>query len=82
METHQTSNLRIVGSSPTWAVMVPSYSGLVPPTFYRKTRVRVPLGSKLLDDAVKKYKGVDLTVKKTNINAIRMYKKYGFAEEK
>ena len=29
-----------------WVVMVPSYSGLVPPTFYRKTRVRVPLGSK------------------------------------
>lgn len=36
------------------------------------------LGSKLLDDAVKKYHGVDLTVYKDNEVAIRMYKKYGF----
>jgi ribosomal protein S18 acetylase RimI-like enzyme len=36
------------------------------------------LGSKLLDDAVKKYNGIDLTVYKDNDIAIRMYKKYGF----
>lgn len=36
------------------------------------------LGSRLLKDAINKYGGVDLTVKKDNDIAIHMYKKYGF----
>lgn len=35
-------------------------------------------GNKLLDDAVKKYGGIDLTVYKNNEVAIKMYEKYGF----
>ena len=35
-------------------------------------------GNKLLEDAVKKYGGIDLTVYKDNKVAIKMYEKYGF----
>lgn len=37
------------------------------------------IGKKLLDDAVKKYGGVDLTVDKDNEIALKLYKNYGFA---
>lgn len=36
------------------------------------------LGSKLLEDAIRKYNGVDLTVAKDNKVAVNMYKKHGF----
>lgn len=35
-------------------------------------------GSLLLKDAINKYNGIDLTVRKTNSNAIRLYKKFNF----
>ena len=35
-------------------------------------------GKMLTDDAVKKFGGVDLTVKKINYRAIQLYKDYGF----
>lgn len=35
-------------------------------------------GKVLTDDAVKKFNGVDLTVKKDNYPAIKLYTKYGF----
>lgn len=35
-------------------------------------------GSRLINDAVLKYHGYDLTVEKTNTPAIKLYKKYGF----
>lgn len=39
------------------------------------------IASKLLNDAIHKYGGVDLTVKKDNTIAVNMYKKRGFAED-
>lgn len=42
--------------------------------YYRKNG----LGKRLLDDAVKKYKGIDLTVDTDNDIAIKMYQDYGF----
>ena len=35
-------------------------------------------GKMLTDDAVKKFGGIDLTVKKINYRAIQLYKDYGF----
>lgn len=42
--------------------------------YYRKNG----LGKRLLDDAVKKYKGIDLTVDIDNDIAVKMYQNYGF----
>lgn len=56
--------------------------GFITGLWVRDSYRKMGIGSKLLDDAVKKYHGIDLTVTKDNDPAIAMYKKYGFSADK
>lgn len=52
--------------------------GFITGLWVEKSYRRSGLGTRLLDDAVKTYDGIDLTVLKDNKEAINLYEKYGF----
>lgn len=56
--------------------------GFITGLWVRDSYRRRGLGKKLLEDAIKKYNGIDLTVSKDNDAAINLYKTYGFANIK
>lgn len=52
--------------------------GFISGLWVRKSYRNMGIGSRLINDAIKKYHGIDLTVHKNNQIAIDMYKKRGF----
>lgn len=55
--------------------------GFISGLWVRKSYRNMGIGSHLINDAIKKYHGIDLTVAKDNDIAIEMYKKRGFSAD-
>lgn len=52
--------------------------GFITPLMVIKRYRKNGLGNRLLEDAISKYRAIDLVVKKSNTIALNMYKKHGF----
>lgn len=54
------------------------YKGFITPLYVVESYRNLGIGTKLLDDAIKKYSAIDLVVSANNTNAISLYLQNGF----